>query len=245
MSHFRFPSIAHPAKYGYAFDSSAWNGGSDSNPSFRQYETYGDGLTQHSGDWSVTLEYLADYLYSLGAAMQTNDELTDAVSFVITRQPDSDRIAFAASVVWKESDNHWDKRRYYSTKLLKVGGRAKEHDNRFQAITTHEDGSRASIFRLITSEYACGLERFQNALAVGEWAANQKKFVEQGERFPEWFGGDYSKHRQLRDALGVCRSIADALRGRKLAESMLEHYLHSVTVALKAASEETPESLAS
>lgn len=245
MSHFRFPSIAHSAKYGYAFDSGAWNG-TETNSSFRQYETFGDGLTQHSGDWSVTWEYLTDYLQSLGAAMLTNEELTEAVSFIVSRRPDPDRIAFAASVVWKESDNHWEKRRYYSVRLLKVGGRAKEHDKRFTELTKYQDGSRASIFKLITSEYSSGLERFQNAEAVREWANNQKKYVDYGEGYPEWFDGDNYKFNALRDALAVCRNLAESRRYRLNAESMLEHYKHRVSVdAAKAAAAAETDILAS
>jgi len=243
MPHFKFASIAHSSKYGYAFDSSSYSNSeshSESHPNFRQFETYGDGLTQHSGDWSVTLEYLTDYLQSLGAAMLTNEELTDAVSFLVTRHPDADKIAFAASVVYKDSDGEWSKRRYYSSQLQKVGGRAKEHDNRFTELTRYQDGSRASIFRIVTLEYAYGLERFQNDEAIRDWAFAQKKFVEIGEGLPKWFDGNNRKLCKLRDALSVCRLLAEALRNRNNAESMLNHYKHCVSVeAAQAAESET------
>lgn len=238
-----FPSIAHSSKYGYAYDSSAWSG-TETNSSFRMFETMGDGLTQHSNDWGVTFEYLSDYLQSLGAAMLSNDELTTAVSYVVLRKPDTEKIEFAASVVWKDSDQHWEKRRYYSIKLQKVGGRAKEHDKRFTEITKYQDGSRSSILKLVTSEYADGFERFQNAEAVRLWAGEQKKHVEVGEGWPEWFDGEWRKNNAVRGAMELCRALAEAKQHRERAESILEHYRHAVAVDAARAEAES-ESIAS
>jgi hypothetical protein len=220
---FNFPSIAHSSKYGYSYDSSAWNG-TETNSSFRIYETYGDGLCQHSGDWCVTLEYLADYLASLATAMLPNEELTREVLYVVTRHPDRDKIDFAASVVWKESDNDYGKRRYYSIGERKIKGRAAQYDTRYKEINKYQDGSRASIFGVLVSDYADGLERFQIWDAIRDWAGEQKKDVPTGERAPEWFPGEYAKLSRLRRSLAACRYIAQAYQLRLDAESNLEHY---------------------
>lgn len=226
---FNFPSLAHSKKYSYAYDSSAWNG-TETNSSFRMYESNGDGLIQHSGDWAVTLEYLTDYLASLASAMLPNEELTREVMYVVCRRPSRDKIEFAASVVWKDSDNDYGKRRYYSIKEFKVKGRAAQYDTRYSELNKYQDGSRASIYKIVTSDYADGLERFQNWDAIREWEGEQKKHILLGEGAPEWFGGDYSKYARLRNALASCRFIADAYQFRLNAESNLENYRHHVKV---------------
>lgn len=239
---FNFPSIAHSSKYGYAYDSESWNG-TETHSSFRMYETYGDGQIQHSGDWPVTLEYLADYLASLASAMLPNEELTREVRYVVCRRPDRDKIEFAASVVWKESDNSYSKRRYYSIGERKIKGSAAQYDTRYKEINKYQDGSRMSIFNIVTADYSDGLQRFQNAEAIREWAGEQKKTIPLGDNFPEWFEGDWSKIARLRNALRSCRYIAEAYQLRLDAESTLENYVHFVKVdaAEKAASTSATE----
>lgn len=65
----RFASVMNPATYGYSFDSEAWTANAPVDTNFRMYQTYGDGNVQHSGDWAITVDYLADYLISLAQAM--------------------------------------------------------------------------------------------------------------------------------------------------------------------------------
>jgi hypothetical protein len=227
MASFTFASIAHPEKYGYKFDSSTWMSNStqsETNYHFRQFETYGHGLVQHSGDWSVTFEYLTDYLASLAAAMLGNAELTRTAAFVLRERPRTELIAFAASVVWKESDDQYDKRRYYSVELRKLGTRTKQHDKRYNEISKFLDGSRSSILFLVNSEYADGLTRFQNAEAVREWANSQTKYVPEGENWPVWFAGDHRKNVALRSVLTACASIVESLERREQAEYSIENY---------------------
>ena len=73
----KFASVASPEKYGYAFDSDSWrspSNGCDVESKFRMFETCGDGLTQHSGDWAVTYDFLSDYLISLSVYMLAHAE---------------------------------------------------------------------------------------------------------------------------------------------------------------------------
>jgi len=222
---FKFASVAHPQKYGYAFDRSVWSVKStETNQYFRQFETYGDGLTQHSGDWNVTFDFLTDYLASLAVAMMANDELARTAAYSLRHDTTADRIAFAASVVWRESDRSWEKRRYYSMTLLKMGTRTKEHDKRFEEIRDSADGSRASIFRLVNTSYASMFDSFQMAEAVKSWADAQPKYVQIGEGFPEFFGGDYAKNSQLRSALQCCRYVVEAVERREWAQGSIDNY---------------------
>lgn len=77
-----FASIAHPKQYAYEITSDSYYG--QTHPvsgHFRMFETYGDGLTQHSGAWSIPREHLTDYLFSLAAAMQTDAEIRNQAHY--------------------------------------------------------------------------------------------------------------------------------------------------------------------
>ena len=110
----------------------------------------------------------------------------------------------------------------------KIKNRSAQYDTRYKELTKYQDGSRGSIFALITPDYSDGLRRFQTAEAIREWADSQKKHVQVGENFPEWLGGDYRQLSRLRNALRACRYLAEALQARKDAEWSIEHYTHSV-----------------
>lgn len=73
--HKRFASIAHSAEFAFAYDTTAWDSHCPLESHFRQYHTYGDGLTAHSPDFSVQVDDLADYLASLAQACLEDSEL--------------------------------------------------------------------------------------------------------------------------------------------------------------------------
>lgn len=223
----RFASLAHPEKFGYAFDTTAWSRAgstSETHNYFRQYETYGDGLTQHSGDWSVTFDYLTDYLASLAVAMMANNELASAAAYTIRHDARESAIAFAASVVYRESDKNYDKRRFFSVDLEKIGSRTKQHDRRYTEIRDWHDGSRSSIYRLCLSEYSSRFEAFKIAEAVKVWCDRQSKYVPLGDSFPEFFGGDSQQVIRLRQALECCKHIVEAVERREWAQCAIDNY---------------------
>jgi hypothetical protein len=181
-------------------------------------------MIQHAATRPVPVENVADYLYSLALAMLKDDELAATAAYTLMSSPSDETIAFAASVVWRESDNDYSKQRYFSMALQKMGTRTKEHDKRFEAVNRYIDGSKASILRLVTSEYAAGFERMKNALAVDEWAGRQSKFVPAGESWPKWFGEDYDAEMRFRNGLFTARAVAESVRRRKSAVDALENY---------------------
>jgi hypothetical protein len=221
---FKFPSLAYPAKYGYRFDNTAWSSSSETSGYFRQFETYGDRLIQHSGDWSATFDFLTDYCASLADAMMTNPDLVQAVSGTFYAGLDSAEIPFAASVVWRESDGDWSKRRYVSMRLRKVGNKTKEHDKRYVEINRYMDGSCASILRLICGDYTTGLSRYLKREAVRLWAGEQKVHPGYGEGWNEYFDGDWHKNNALRGAVNACRSQIDAAQSLLSAQDSLNNY---------------------
>lgn len=235
MSFFKFASLAHPAKYGYAFDTSAYSSNCETHYYFRQFETYGDGLVQHSGDWGVTFEYLADYCASLAAAMLDNPELVAAAGYVFgSDSDDAANIAFAAGVAWRESDNGYTKRRYVSIDLRKMGGDSKRYDKRFVEVNRHMDGSCASIMRLICKDYIRGFDYWMKSEAVRVWASSQKTHPGYGEGWREYFNGDWHKTNSLRRSVAAVRSLTEAARLRSCAEDWLSGYKGNLERAAEA-----------
>ena len=232
----RFASIAHGKEFGYAYDSQAWTSNAPIESHFRVFHTYGDSQVQHSPDWSVTVEELADYLASLAQAMQSDDELARDLFYTIWRRPSDKEIAFAASVIFKApaDDKGWNRKRvYFSPKEMKISkSPAKEHDKRYFEVTDAHDGSAKSIYRILIGEYSDGLQKYITAEAIREWTqANDGPWMELPAEFLGWFKDDRDqreKSRHLRDAYEACKNITESYRLRANVESSLANYKRSV-----------------
>ena len=238
MKHFKFASLSHPAKYGYAYSTETWSSSSETCGYFRQFETYGDGLIQHSSDWSVTFDFLTDYCASLAEAMLTNPDLVRAVGSAFRADVDEEIIPFAASVVFNEEKDAWhsSKRRFVSIGLRKIAtAKVAEHDKRYVELNKYMDGSLASIMRLICDEYTNGLTRYLRSEAVRIWGGNQKHRPSFGEGWNEYFGGDWQKKNALRLAVTACRSLVEAADKRSSAEDALTSYKQNIERAAESA----------
>lgn len=217
--HRKFPSIAHPDKYGYAYDSDTMDFNASVSDHFRQFETCGDGMTQHSRDWSITREYLTDYLYSLATALLADEELANTVRFTLSRGPDVRDIEFAASVVFKampDSDTYEAKNRYYSMEERKVTSNdAKRHDKRYEQVASWQDGSAAAIFRMTLPSYARDLERLEWAMAVHDWCmdphATKRPYMTYAAVFLKWTE-DHQTARQYEDSLECTKDVCESYR---------------------------------
>jgi hypothetical protein len=225
----KFSSIGHSSKYGYTFDSGAWDAHAPVDPHFRQYETCGDGLTQHSPDWSVQIEFLSDYLASLAQAMLEDAELAQNLLSTFWRRPSVEQIEFAASIRYKApAEKDWFKsRRWFSVKELKLSkSPSKEHDRRYEEVRDIHDGSPSAIYRMVLPEYASGLERYLYAGAVREWVLAQKDgglYMPLIGEFLKWTD-DRDTSRQLRDGFEACRtspSPIGCVRLRSLASRII------------------------
>jgi hypothetical protein len=227
----KFKSIAHEQHHGYAYDSQAWDAKAPIESHFRMYETYGDGLVQHSPDWSVQVEYLADYLASLAEAMLADEELARDLYYTIWRRPDAKHFAWAASVIYKApKEGAYGKRRYFSAKEMKVSwSPAKEYDKRYEEVREIHDGSPNSIFRILIPEYADGMEKYATAEAIRDWLMEHDGYMELAAEFLKWFNGDREKARQLRDAYDACRHITESYRLRCATVSARENYKRQIT----------------
>ena len=228
----KFGSIANK-QYGYSYDSQAFDIHAPIDGHFRMFDTYGDGLTQHSPDWSVQLDHLADYLASLAEAMLTDQELAQNCLFTFSRRPSVKAIEFAASVKLKAAEEKdWLRgRRWFSAKELKLSkSPSKEHDKRYEEVREIHDGSPNSIFRILVGEYSSGLEKYLTADAIRDWVLAQDRgglYMQMPAEFLKWTD-DRDKARLLRDAVESCKNITESYRLRSAAESAITSYRRQV-----------------
>jgi hypothetical protein len=234
--HVRFNSIANGHKYGYGYDTDSCN--YKANPfltqKFRMFETYGDGLVQHSSDWPVTEEFAIDYLYSLAARMLVDEDLAGTAIYQFSgRELSEEAIAFAASLVYNpEKDREWGKKRYFSVSLRKVTrDQEKSHDNRYKELTEYHNGKPAAIYSMLAPEYSGGLQRWRCADEIRVWCADHMKngYMEMPAVFLKWFerdrqGDQMAQAREFRDAFEACKAAGEWYRLRKLAEASVESY---------------------
>ncbi len=233
--HRKFASIAHPDKYGYTYDSDKWEYRATPflSATFRMFETYGDGMCQHSTDFPVTEDYAIDYLFSLAAVLIEDEELADRLVYEFHQTISIDALKFAASLVYDSAkDAAWDKKRYYSMELQKVTrNREKQHDNRYKELNEFQNSTPESIFALLNGEHSNGLQAWQRAERVREWCADNLKknqYMEMPAVYLKWFQGvqhdQYDQARRFRDAFYACQSAADIHRLKKNATQEVEGY---------------------
>ncbi len=254
--HRKFISLAHPEMYGYAFDSQAYAYDAQVCDKFRMFQTYGDthangAVTQHSGDWPITREYLADYLASFVAFIIAQpDQLTSQTengyeenilgrmqSQLSSGVPQKDTLDFCASVVYKpaiDGTRDYTKRRYFSISERKISSHpSKQHDKRYEEIRDNHDGSPRAIFSMLSKDYYHDLERYALADAIREWFYAQpdygknQHYIGLTAEFLKWFK-DEANYRdsaqQLRKAYSAARSITEAYRLQCSAASDLDNY---------------------
>ncbi len=220
----KFQSLQYPEKYGYVFDSEAWRGG-EIESTFQMFETCGDGLIQHSHEWAITRDFVADYMASLGTAMLADSELVEKLAWKLTRTPRIEDILFCAGVKWKESDGQYNKRRFYSVSERKVSGAAaKEHDKRYTQIEPWNDGSPEAIYRMLRPEHNDGLGDYLYADTIRQWVLTQDNlYMDMAPEFLKWW--DHKRRdesRDLRNAVDACVALVDARQRRCDAESVLD-----------------------
>ncbi len=252
----KFESL-RDSQHCYAYDTSQFNS-CEVSPRLRMMATYGDGLTQHSPDWAITRESAVDYFESLAAFLVTPEadgKILDSVAYLLDQTPDEALIEFAASVVWKESDDDYRKRRYYSIDERKISSSdAKRYDKRYEEITKYMDGTPATVFGMVCPKYAEGIQAYQYAEAVRDWFSKQteKKYkhtwMEPAGIFLKWYIGQdsYQNHsniRRLNAALDACRAVCKAHRLRNYAAQYVENMREAIAIERAKLATMEPETL--
>lgn len=227
----KFPSIARPAEYGYAYDSSKHEYDAPIDSHFRMYQTYGDGVIQHSYDWPVTWDHFADYCGSLAAAMVADEELTAHLVYTfLSCRVDPRSFEFAAGVVFKplSADEPWERKpRYFSVSERKItSSPAREFDKRYRRVENWCDGSAAAIFRMVCPEYADGLEKYQVAAALYDWtrADDSRPWMPRPSEFLKITQNDLDKSVAIENAWNACVSLCRAYEARQTAIAAINNY---------------------
>lgn len=237
---FRFASIANPNRMAYQYDDNAWGSRATISYHMLQYETYGDGLMQHSPEYPIAQEQLTDYLASLAAVMKDNVALVEACLYEICRWPSDAEIEFCASVHYKPpKEGTWRKPVYYSRQLRKIStSDSKEHDKRYTEVQEWNDGSPEAVYRMLIPDYAVGIQMFTYAYAIREWFIKQPSgWMELPSVFLKWHE-DNEAARQLRYAYEACYGYAKALRIRHEADQNLDNVQRYLAPKAEAETEE-------
>lgn len=242
----KFKSIMNAETMGFTYNSEAWtaSGSPAIDGRMRAYQTYGDGLTQHSGDWTITVDQLADYMASMAAAMLDDRELAEYCMYSLAGGPGRKQIEFAASIVFKAADDQErfsacyrreKKPRYYSISEMKLTSADKQYDKRFKLVDSFCDGTPKAIYNMLLPEYAGGLERYQWANAIHSWACSTDgMYMELPARFLGWAKGDDAQEeaRVMRYAFQAVLDVLESVRLRGAAESELANVRRRVESAL-------------
>jgi hypothetical protein len=224
---FRFASIARPNRLAYLYDDNAWGNSAPISFHMLQYETYGDGLSQHSPEYPILQEVLTDYLASLASAMKDETALVEACLYEICRWPSDAEIEFCASVKYKPAkEGTWRKPVYFSRQLRKIStSDSKQHDKRYAEVDEWCDGTPEAVYRMLIPEYAVGIQMFTYAYAIREWFLHQPSgsgWMEMPSVFLKWHTENEAA-RQLKYAYEACYGYAKALRIRHEADQNLDN----------------------
>ena len=143
---FRFESLTRK-ETGYSWES---NYNAHDNGYFRQpgrciapevneYQTYGDGMTQHSKSWVVSSDNIQDFLVSLVVFLKDNPDYIETVS---GRWPHDeiprDRVRFYEGLRY-DPEKH--RQLYNNETKKKSSADSKRHDKRWQEVPNFADGS--------------------------------------------------------------------------------------------------------
>jgi len=164
---FAFPSLAD-GQIGFAFDSMGLSGRVvEVSDGFLEFQTYGDGLVQHSPEYPIPREHLTDYLFSLAGFLVSRQDVAESIGYRLRPDQRADLIAFAASVIFTETAK---KQRFYSLAERRIStSDAKSNDRRYERIENWMDGSPDATARLLVHSWYGPWEHFQVRYAVREW----------------------------------------------------------------------------
>jgi hypothetical protein len=194
-----------------------------------QYQTYNDGLTQHSGEWPITREFMADYMASFAAALleHPDEDVWSSFAYEFMYVPKAEDIAFCASVRFKaQKPGTSYKPQYYSLKERKLSNApAKEFDKRYERVEDWHDGSPEAVYRMLggrdNENINRDLQRFSTAYAMRLWFMGQPdQYMTLEAMFLEWTK-ESDEARTMRYAYEACLHLAQSYQLREEARCEL------------------------
>jgi hypothetical protein len=159
----RFASIHHGSQYAYLINTEYHynpNGGTGLADWAYMYETYGDDICQHSGEWHVGREFIVDFCASLAEYLVNlpAERLNDEASHMQSRWPEPvsrRELEFAFGVRFNPDKQN----RYYNRGERKISPSAsKRFDKRWHEIPAWADGGCLAMLGILRED------RYNNGL---------------------------------------------------------------------------------
>jgi len=172
LDQIRFGSQEHPEKHGYVLlrDSYSMDSGFYRDPArfvsrcVFMFETYGDGMTQHSNMYLVPASGMRDFVVSLAYYLESlkGEEREMAADLVRVSWPESYRgeETKAGVVFLQDMRKKGEKRTYYNYPERKISTKeALQYDKRWSEIPCEWKGSLPEIFFHLQKDFHGALER--------------------------------------------------------------------------------------
>lgn len=212
-----FKSLKNNEK-GYSWHYESMNGHGIS-PYANQFDTYGDGMTQHSPYYHVGIEQLQDYLFSMAAHLQEFPEDIKALdgggwwNYSVSGQ----QINFFKKLIYDEK-----KTRYYNKSEMKVSSApSKRYDTRWKEVPTWADGSFMTVFGFMKEDHYNMLQRLDLLIKIWQWYDNNGDY--QYISMDDYGFGDLSWH-VTSDAFNAVNNLWIAYFKTNRSKSLVENY---------------------
>lgn len=223
MRSINIESVLHPKERAYRLTDD-YNYGNRGNAPLsqhiEQFETYGDGLTQHSGAWCAQWSELTDVCLSLTKAIVA-DPLNEAwgVLHYTLRGTSQETLRFVLSIKYRE-----DKEQWYSLEDRKVStSETKQHDRRWEKVETWMDGKPGNALSILLKawDYPDSMQKLCIALDLRKAASYCPSWE---ELFTPTKDLDSSWHQ----AFAAYRAACEAVEKLEYAKSAMEAELGNI-----------------
>ena len=231
-----FPSLLHPKDRAYTIHNSSYDLNTFGNHHFLadwagRYDTYGDGMVQHSPEYPAMDEDFGDYCGSLAVfileggtdAEKALEMLSQTLWWGHTNQAD---IQFAMTVKHDEK-----KRRWYSKQERKISSAdSKRNDRRWEEIAEWMDGTMPAVFRFCLPDYHMGfLDRWASAdMVVDTYSAekgyhgNVRDLLELNDNLR-----DKTRKEDWSQAFSALTQLRESARAKDSAQRVLSCWQHN------------------
>ena len=179
---------------------------------FKEFDTLGDGSTQHTPSMFVYPVNALDALSSLAKHLTSNrEQWADLDAFDWRELTSRDEVAFYASLKYNE-----DKTVYYNaSERKKSASRSKQHDKRWEEIPSWADGGLDAIYSFVCKSYYSYLDRFRLLDQVRDLLSEISGYYSVDTE--KHFGIDQTDWNNTRDAISIIGYVYASVRAADLA----------------------------
>lgn len=222
----RFASIGKPADYAYMVfrDGFSMFGKRSADPVCdwaAMYQTYGHGIVQHSGEWPVQREFMADFLASLATHLEAEPDDVEIVSRhwpVRNRLTPTRDILFLAGIKYRD-----DKRQWYTLRENKVSSAEKyRHDKRWNEVPEFANGSLQAVCNMMDTSYCEMLKRYAIHLHVAAVMNDHDLYASID------VDREYRTQMGTHSAFLAVNALVEAYQWKERAASSLQYYRENI-----------------